>query len=88
MSYQNGDITVLELKSGKVTRLTSSLDRSVQQFEWNSNSDGLVFSYLDHGQTRLAEVNLKGKITTLKATLGGQSLGLSLIHISEPTRPY
>nr|WP_245680448.1 S9 family peptidase [Alteromonas confluentis] len=75
MSYQNGDITVLELKSGTVTRLTSSLDRSVQQFEWNSDSDGLVFSYLDHGQTRLAEVNLKGKITTLKATLGGQSLG-------------
>lgn len=75
MSYQNGDITVLELKSGKVTRLTSSLDRSVQQFEWNSDSDGLVFSYLDHGQTRLAEVNLKGKITKLKATLGGQSLG-------------
>ncbi len=75
MSYQNGDITVLELKSGKTTRLTSSLDRSVQQFEWQSDSNGLVFSYLDHGLTRLAEVSLKGKITTLDATLGGQSLG-------------
>ncbi len=75
MSYQNGVITVVELKSGKTTRLTSSLDRSVQQFEWQSDSNGLVLSYLDHGQTRLAEVSLKGKITPLDATLGGQSLG-------------
>lgn len=75
MSYQNGDITILELKSGKTTRLTTSLDRSVQQFEWQNNSKGLVFSYLDHGQTRLAEVSLNGKITTLDAKLGGQSLG-------------
>jgi len=75
LSYQNGDLAVLELKSGEITRLTTSLDRSLGKFEWRKDSRGLVFSYLDHGETKLATVNLKGDIKTLDVSVGGQAFG-------------
>lgn len=74
-AYQFSDIVVLNLESGKLSRLTGSLDRSVQQVEWADNSKSLYFSYLDHGETRLASVSLKGDVSRFDATTGGQSLG-------------
>lgn len=75
LSYQNSDLVVMELDSGEVTRLTTSLDRSLGKFVWRQDSRGLVFAYLDKGETKLATVNLKGDIKPLDITLGGQSLG-------------
>lgn len=75
LSYQNGDLVVLELNSGDLTRLTEALDRSLGKFEWRRDSRGLVFSYLDHGETKLATVNLKGDIKPIDVTLGGQAFG-------------
>lgn len=75
LSYQNGDLVVLELKSGNITRLTTSLDRSLGKFEWRRDSRGLIFSYLDHGETKLASVNLKGDVKPIDVTLGGQAFG-------------
>lgn len=75
LSYQNADLVVMQLANGKVTRLTTGLDRSIDGFQWMQDSEQLVFSYLDHGQTRLAKVNLDGEMQTLNATIGGQSLG-------------
>ncbi|MBU3021222.1 S9 family peptidase [Aestuariibacter sp. A3R04] len=75
LSYQNGDIVVMTLASGKLTRLTSSLDRSIGKFVWADNSRSLTFSYLDHGETKLAKVSLDGDISKLDIVTGGQSLG-------------
>lgn len=75
LSYQNSDLVVMELSTGKVTRLTESLDRALGQFEWRANSRGLVFSYLDKGDTKLAAVNLKGDVKPLDVAIGGQALG-------------
>ncbi|BFT29011.1 S9 family peptidase [Alteromonas sp. D210916BOD_24] len=75
LSYQNSDLVVMELDSGEVTRLTTSLDRSLDKFVWRQDSRGLLFAYLDKGETKLATVNLKGDIKPLDITLGGQSLG-------------
>ncbi|MBU2979603.1 S9 family peptidase [Alteromonas sp. C1M14] len=75
LSYQNGDIVVMSLSSGKMTRVTASLDRSIGKFVWESNSKGLVFSYLDGGENRLATVDLDGDIEKLDVAMGGQSFG-------------
>lgn len=75
LSYQNSDLTILELESGKITRLTTSLDRNLGKFIWRQDSRGLVFSYLDHGETKLAMVGLKGNVKPMDVTLGGQALG-------------
>lgn len=75
LSYQNSDLVVMELASGEVTRLTTSLDRSLGQFVWRQNSRGLVFSYLDNGETKLAAVNLNGDVKPLDIAIGGQAFG-------------
>lgn len=75
LSYQNSDLVVMELESGDITRLTSSLDRSLGKFVWRQDSRGLVFSYLDKGETKLAAVNLKGDVKPIDVAIGGQALG-------------
>jgi dipeptidyl aminopeptidase/acylaminoacyl peptidase len=75
LSYQNSDLVVMELKSGDITRLTSSLDRSLGKFVWRQDSRSLVFSYLDKGETKLAAVNLKGDVKPIDVAIGGQALG-------------
>ncbi|MEC8231664.1 MAG: S9 family peptidase [Pseudomonadota bacterium] len=75
LSYQNSDLVVMELASGEVTRLTTSLDRSLGQFVWRQNSRGLIFSYLDNGETKLAAVNLNGDVKPLDIAIGGQAFG-------------
>lgn len=75
LSYQNSDLVVMELESGEVTRLTTSLDRALGKFVWRQDSRGLLFSYLDEGETKLAATNLKGEIRPLDIAVGGQSFG-------------
>ena len=75
LSYQNSDLVVMDLETKEVTRLTTSLDRSIGEFVWRKDSRGLLFSHLDKGDTNLARVNLKGDIKPLDITIGGQALG-------------
>ncbi|MEG3766508.1 S9 family peptidase [Alteromonas sp. 14N.309.X.WAT.G.H12] len=75
LSYQNSDIVVMSLASGKMTRLTTSLNRAIGKFVWQGNSKGLVFSYLNKGENKLAKVDLDGDVEKLTITLGGQSFG-------------
>jgi dipeptidyl aminopeptidase/acylaminoacyl peptidase len=75
LSYQNSDLVVMDLETKEVTRLTTSLDRSIGKFVWRKDSRGLLFSHLDKGDTKLARVNLKGDIKPLDITIGGQALG-------------
>ncbi len=75
LSYQNSDLVIMNIESGDVTRLTTSLDRTLGKFVWRQDSRGLFFSYLDNGENKLAAVNLEGKIKPLDVSIGGQSLG-------------
>lgn len=74
-SYQNTDLVIMKLPSGEMIRLTSNLDRSLGAFEWASDSKSLVFAYQDQGNTRLARSSLKGDISKMDVSIGGQSLG-------------
>ncbi|GGW79365.1 S9 family peptidase [Alteromonas halophila] len=75
LSYQNGDIVIMDLSDNSTTRITTGLDRSIGDYVWAQNSNTLVFSYQDKGNTRLARVNLDGEIQALDIAIGGQSLG-------------
>ncbi|MCW8090853.1 S9 family peptidase [Alteromonas sp. ASW11-130] len=75
LSYQNADVMVLDLASGEFMRITSSFDRAIQDFYWKPDSEGIIFSYLDHGEHRIADADLTGNIDKIAVTLGGQSMG-------------
>ncbi|MGQ8366032.1 prolyl oligopeptidase family serine peptidase [Glaciecola sp. 1036] len=74
LAYQNSQLMYIDLDSpDEAKSLTPDLDRSIQDVQYNG--DDIVFSYLDAGETKLAKVSMRGKITQIDASLGGQSLG-------------
>ncbi len=76
--YQGYQVTKLYLmkRDGSGSRvLTADLDRSVNAPRWAADGKGLYFRYSDHGNSRVAHVDLSGKVTDLARDLGGTSLG-------------
>ncbi len=58
-------IKLMDLKSGKITALTDTWDRSVASLAWAANSKSLLVTAQDVLETPLYRVDLKGKITRL-----------------------
>ncbi|MDF2177706.1 S9 family peptidase [Aliiglaciecola sp. CAU 1673] len=74
-NYENQRLYLMPTEGGKNKVLTSDLDRSINQIQWDAKSKGLYFSFDDMGKTKLAYQSLNGNRQILTDTLGGQSLG-------------
>ncbi|WP_445425493.1 S9 family peptidase [Alishewanella sp. HL-SH06] len=74
VSYSNTKLKLLALDSGKFSDLAANLDRSVESPKWVDNST-LVFQYADQGQTKVAQISTRDRMTDLVNDLGGTSLG-------------
>ena len=57
------------------TVLSKDLDRDVENATWASDSKGLYFMYNDLGITKIAYIDLNGKVTDIADTVGGTTLG-------------
>ena len=75
MGYHNQEVYLRRLGGGDVRCLTEGLDRSVGSLAWAGDGRSLLFTYDDHGDTRLARLALDGSVTDLAAGIGGTSLG-------------
>lgn len=58
-------IKLIDLKSGKITALTDTWDRSVASLAWAANSKSLLVTAQDVLETPLYRIDLKGKIKRL-----------------------
>ncbi|MBQ4833655.1 S9 family peptidase [Pseudoalteromonas sp. MMG010] len=74
-NYENTQLYIRNLKTGKTASLTPNFDRSVGQIKWSSNSKGIYFSYADKGQTALAYQPRSGNRKVLTEQLGSVSFG-------------
>ncbi|MCB5227636.1 S9 family peptidase [Alishewanella sp. 16-MA] len=74
VSYSNTKLKLLALDSGQFSDLAANLDRSVESPNWVDNST-LVFQYADQGQTKVAQISTRDRMTDLVNDLGGTSLG-------------
>ncbi|MDH3523354.1 MAG: S9 family peptidase [Acidobacteriota bacterium] len=73
--YQVSDIYLLDRESGASRILTGELDRDVSAPRWHEGGAGLYFTYADHGDTKLALVDLDGELHSVADGVGGLSLG-------------
>ena len=73
--YQNTELYIMSVDGGEMTSLTSTLDRSVSGFAWGEKGRHLFIQYDDKGNTKLAKVSLKGKLSDLTDDVGGTSFG-------------
>lgn len=75
LSYQVNQLMLMSVTKQEIVSLTPTLNRQIQDFKWQANSEGFVLSYADQGKTKIAELSTKGKFKKLDAELGSQSLG-------------
>ena len=74
-AHQTTKLQIMNVDGSNKRLLSGKLDRSVSNVIWNAKSNGLFFSYDDKGNTKVAYINLSGKITKLADNLGGTSIG-------------
>ncbi|MDE0680589.1 MAG: S9 family peptidase, partial [Gammaproteobacteria bacterium] len=77
-SYQITHLYVMNVDGSERRQLLLDLDRDVFRPHWSADGEGLYFAYEDQGLTRLAHVDLRGRLTDVTGELGGLAL----------TRPY
>lgn len=77
-SYQVTHLYVMNSDGSERRELLPDLDRDVSRPHWSANGKGLYFAYENQGLTRLAHVDLRGRLTDVTGDLGGLAL----------TRPY
>lgn len=73
--YNRAVLKIKDLRTGESRSLTASLDRSVSDVQWASDSKALWVSYNDLGMNRVAQVDLKGELKQSDIVLGGTSIG-------------
>ena len=77
-SYQVTRLYTMNSDGSGRRELLPALDRDVSRPRWSADGEGLYFAYEDKGLTRLAYVDLRGRLTDVTGELGGLAL----------TRPY
>jgi dipeptidyl aminopeptidase/acylaminoacyl peptidase len=73
-SYENTGLYVMNRDGSNSRLLTASLDRSVANPRWASDSRSVYVSYVDHGVTKIARVPLEGRLETVATGLAGAGL--------------
>ncbi len=76
--YQRTRLYVMNLDGSGRRELLADLDRGIQRPAWTADGQRIVFLYGDLGRTRLAEVDLAGRLRGLADDVGGE----------EWSRPY
>lgn len=69
--YQVTHLYVADIDGRNSRVVTSTLDRDVVNPQWGADSKHVHFQYDDQGTTRLATVDLEGKVRVLADDLGG-----------------
>ena len=73
--YQVPNLYTMNIDGSNVKNLTSTLDRGIDNPQWEGNGKGIYFQYDEKGDTKIGHVALTGKIRTVVEGLGGLDLG-------------
>jgi dipeptidyl aminopeptidase/acylaminoacyl peptidase len=78
LGYQATQLYVMDIDGSHSRSLTPALDRDAADPHWTGDSRQLMFQYDDHGSSKIASIDLAGKMRILAADVGGNDI----------TRPY
>jgi dipeptidyl aminopeptidase/acylaminoacyl peptidase len=74
-AYQVRTLQLMDANGTNKRTISLNLDRDVNDVTWASDSKGLYFLYDDKGRTKIAYIDLKGKVTDIVDNVGGTTLG-------------
>ena len=74
-AYQNRQLSIMLPDGSQKQLLSSAIDASIQRYYWAADSKGLYVQYDHEGDTKIAFLDLKGKVRPLAQQVGGTSIG-------------
>ncbi len=74
-TYQVRKLHIMNIDGSGKKIISEGLDRSISNIVWNSQSEGLYFTYDDKGNSKVGYISLNGKVTKLADDLGGTTIG-------------
>lgn len=74
-AYQIDKLQLMNIDGSNKRTLSEDLDRSISDITWRRDGRGIFFMYNDLGKTKIAQINLKGKVSDIVDNVGGTSLG-------------
>jgi acylaminoacyl-peptidase len=72
--YEVTELYVMDRDGNNAKLISADLDRSVMAPVWSQNGKRIFFLYHDRGNTKLASMDLKGKVEVHAENVGGTSL--------------
>lgn len=70
-TYQVARLYVMNTDGSKKQEINTKLDRTIMNPSWDAESKGIYFQYDDKGNTKIAHVNLSGKVEKITDNVGG-----------------
>ncbi len=74
-AYQVSQLQLMDVGGENKKVLSMSLDRDVDDFQWDAKGSGLYFMYDDKGNTKIAHIGFNGTVKNLAKDVGGTSIG-------------
>jgi dipeptidyl aminopeptidase/acylaminoacyl peptidase len=74
LGYQATQLYVMDGDGSHARSLTAALDRDAASPKWLADNKTLVFQYDDHGATKIAAIDLQGKMRALADGVGGNDV--------------
>ena len=74
-TYQTRKLQLMDSDGNNKREISGNLDRSIKSATWASDSKGLYCLYDDKGKTKIAYIDINGKLKDLVDNVGGTTLG-------------
>jgi acylaminoacyl-peptidase len=73
--FQTTGVYLMDRNGGNVRLINEAMDRNAENLQWSADGKSLYCQYDDQGNTKIARMDLNGKLTDLTNNVGGLSLG-------------
>ena len=74
-THQNTQLSIMDSDGKNVKVISKNFDNSISNISWGKEGKGLYCTYDEKGNSKVAYISIKGKITKLADNLGGTTIG-------------
>ena len=74
-TYQINELNLMNLDGSNKQQIKLKLDRKIQNLSWAADGKALFCTYDNHGDSKIAKIDLKGKVKVVAENLGGTAFG-------------